>query len=107
VAFWNLISFFVEVVATCFVSLSTWACNLLGFVARLLLPCLPIGYFVDLKITLSKRLFWHLALLLMVTTDFIAVSFLAIRKWVYYPSCFNVIVGVPYQVHHHRHHQPS
>ncbi len=78
VAFWNLISFFVKIVTTCSVSLSTWTCNLLGFVARLLLLGSLVGYFVDFKITLSKGLFQHSTLLLMATTNYVVVNFLAI-----------------------------
>jgi hypothetical protein len=78
VALWNLISFFVEVIATCFVSLSTLACNLLGFVARLLLPSLSIGCFIDLKIIVSEGLYHHSALLFTVVANFVAISFLAI-----------------------------
>jgi hypothetical protein len=52
----------------------------LGFVAGLLLPGLPIGCFVDFKITLSKGLFYHWALLFMVVANFVAISFLAIRE---------------------------
>ncbi len=73
-----MISLFVEIVVACFFSLSTWACNLLGFVVGLLLPGLLIGYFFDLKITLSEALFQCLTLLLMVTIDYIVVNFLAI-----------------------------
>jgi hypothetical protein len=80
VAFWNFISFFVEVVATCFISLSTWACNLLGFVIGLLLLGLHVGYFDDLKIIVFEGLFWHSALLLMATTNFITINFLVIQK---------------------------
>ncbi len=79
VAFWNLISFFVEIVIACSVWLSRWSCNLLGFVVELLLPNLHVGCFVDFKITLYEGLFWRSALLLMAIIDFVTVSFLAIR----------------------------
>jgi hypothetical protein len=49
VTFWNLISSFVEVVATYSISLFTWTCHLLGFVIGLLLLGLLVGCFVYLK----------------------------------------------------------
>ncbi len=96
VAFWNLISFFIEVVVASFVSLSTWACSLLCFVTRLLLPCLHVGCFVDLKITPFEGLFWCSTLLLMV----IVVQFLAIREMslffeLLWCSRWGIILGPP------------
>ncbi len=84
VAFWNLISFFVEIVVACSVLLSTWTCNLLAFVAGLLLLDLPFHWFVDsfvdLKIILFEGLCQHSALLLMAITNFVAISFSTIRE---------------------------
>ncbi len=100
VAFWNLISFFVEVIAKSFISLSTWTCNLLGFVARLLLLGLHVGFFVDLKITPFDALFRRSTLLLMIVTNFVVVKFLAIREMnllfkLFWCSSWGIILGPP------------
>ncbi len=91
---------FFEVIATCSIPLSTSTCNLLGFVPGLLLPCLPIGYFVDLKITLFEGLFQHSTLLLMVVANSVAISFLAIREMsllseLFQWSSWGIVLGPP------------